>query len=506
MASGCFPWDSATGRGWRPGQDREAHIVEGRSLMIGFKGKGHFLYLRGGRLLGAEWKGGRLKKTLDCPSDRIDLTRGLSGRAVLLVQNEALQHQVVSVPSGMRGVPRSLMANEAQELAGASTSELALGWRVMGAVDEEGLPKDQYLLAVHPRASLQGLLERLGQLGLKVHKVTSALDLLIEYAGRKEDGSARLLIVFEQETVQVLFFQGRVYRFHRSLPGLYEGIQEDLILEIQRSAYYAKQRYKIPVEKVSILLAPSWFSQEVASSLGSALQIPVDFLTPRAEESPFPELGVLNLALNDPGLFQPLLSILPPHIMRSRSLRRVAAICTATELILLCLVLLSILNHRAFREGDMRLLRAHATGLRALEENLRTREGELVEMNRFRQGVQDLREVISKRPHLHVHLEALAYLVPDCIHLDSIQWSSPEAAARTARTSGRVQAAGDEKLADRIQLTGGVEGKDAGERYSLFFGWIERLKEEPLGPDLSYGAEGLLERGTFKMSIPRISK
>lgn len=474
--------------------------------MIGFKGKRHLLYFRGDRLLGVEWKGGRLRKTLDCPSDRIESTHGVSGRAVLLVQNEALQHQVVSVPSSVRGVTRSLMANEAEELTGASASDLSLGWRFMGRSDEDGVTKDQFLLAAYPRGTLQGLLERLAQLGLKVQKVASALDLLIEYTGGKEDGGARLLVVFEQDTVQVLFFQGRLYRFQRSLPGIHEGVQEDLVLEIQRSAYYAKQRYKIPVEKVSVLLAPSWFSQEVASSLGSALQIPVDVITPLAGESPFPEVGVLNLALNNPGLLQPLLSILPPEIMRSRSLRRVAAICTVTELLLLGLVLLSILNHQAFREGDMRLLRTYATGLQALEENIQARQGELVEMNRFRQGVQDLREVFSKRPHLHVHLEALAYLVPEGIHLDSIHWSSPEAPVRRGPASGRVQAHADEKLADRIQLTGGVEGRDAGERYSLFFGWMERLKEEPLGPELAYGAEELLQKGTFKMSFPRISK
>ncbi len=473
--------------------------------MIGLKGKRHLLYLRGDRLLGVEWKGGRLKKTLDCPPHRIEPMDGLSGRAVLLLQDEALQHQVISVPSGVRGLSRSLLANEAEELTGAPVSDLSLGWRAMGTVDEDGSPKGHYLLAAHPRATLQGLLGRLRQLGLKVQKVASALDLLIEYAGRKEDGSARLLVVFEQDTVQVLFFHGRVYRFHRSLPGLHEGIQEDLVLEIQRSAYYAKQRYKIPVERVRVLLAPSWFTQEVASSLATALQIPVDILAPRAEESPFPEAGALNLALNDPSLLQPLLSIMPPEIMRSRSLRRLAAICTVTELLLLGLVLLSILNHLAFREADMRLLRTYTTGLQALEEEIKARAGELEEMNRFRQGVQDLREVISKRQHLHLHLEALAYLVPERIHLDAIHWSSPEAAAGRGPVRGRGQAA-NAGLADRIQITGGVEGKDAFERYALFFGWIERLKEEPLGTEIAYGAEELLQKGTFRMIIPRVSK
>jgi len=474
--------------------------------VIGFRGKRNLLYLKGNRLLAAEWKAGRLKKTLDCPADRVQPAHRLSGQAVLLLQDEALQHQVVSLPSGKKGVTSTVMANEAEELAGAPAGELSFGWRIMGTAEEEGLLRDQYLLAVHPRATLQPLLERLGQLGLRVRKVASALDLLVEYGARKEDGAARLLVVFEQDTVHVLFFQGRLYGFHRSLPGLHEGLQEELILEIQRSAFYAKQRYKVPVERVSVLLAPGWFTQEVASSLGSALQIPVSLLAPSGEESPFPEMGVLNLALDAPELLEPLLSMLPPELMRARSLSRVAAICSATELLLLGLVLLSILNHRAFREWDMRLLRTHAAGLQALEERIHAKEGELTEMNRFRQAIQDLREVMFKRPHLHLHLEALAFLVPDWIHLESVQWSSPEAAARRGPTTGRGQAHGEEKLADRIQLTGAVEAKEAGERYSLFFAWIERLKEEPLGPDLAYSAEELLHKGAFKMTIPRISR
>ena len=171
----------------------------------------------------------------------------------------------------------------------------------IGTDEEEGIPQTDYLLSCHRRDELTTLVQQLTAEGLRVKRIVSTLDLLIE-RGRSlhaQEGSG--LMVFEEPLVHFLFFRNGSYGFERTFELREEGFEKDFLLEIQRSFFYTKQKFKVPIERVGILMAPEWLRGDMAGELQESLEVPIEFLTPNRSDCTIPRWRSAQCAGVRPG-------------------------------------------------------------------------------------------------------------------------------------------------------------------------------------------------------------
>lgn len=462
--------------------------------------KGVVIYLRQDRLLGISWRRGRFQKVMDCSVQSPQLLRKSKGPATLLMHRESLEHRVVSLPLGPRIPLAQVMAHEAAELLGTSPEDTAFGWRLLGRGEEDGTLRQRHLLAACQRKEIQQLATVLHGLGLETTDVLSALDLLVEYGVRSMGSKPGLLVVFDQELVHVVFFKEAMYGFHRVFQADQETFQEELLQEFQRSVYYAKQRYKAPVEEIRVALAPPWFLQETASVLESSLQVPCILIPPPQSMVQWPELGLLNLLAQDASLGKPLLSMIPPEVRRRRHLSRLAALSLSVEVLLIGLMAVAITILHTANENDRKILLDYARSLQVVQNNLGARKGDLQEMERFRQSVLTAKKILASRPELHLRLEELSYLVPEGIRLESIKWMDPSEEHRR-QTPGSSPGLGAEKKGI-LEIEGTAQAKEPEVRYITFSEWLETLKQAFPDREMVVQSGELLQKGRFSLAFP----
>ncbi|MEJ5375120.1 MAG: hypothetical protein WHX93_00930 [bacterium] len=462
--------------------------------------KGVIIYLRQDRLLGVSWRRGRFRKVMDCSVQAPFLLQRAKASATLLIHRDSMEHKLVLLPSGPRIPFAQVMAHEAAGLLGIAAEDTAFGWRLLGKMQEDGMLRQTHLLAACNRKEIQGLAASIRRAGLEVIDVLSAVDLLVEYGVRSMGSRPGLLVVFDQELVHVIFFRDGVYGFHRVFQADQESFQEELLQEFQRSAYYAKQRYKVTVEQIRVALAPSWFVQETASMLESSLQIPCVLVPPPESLAQWPELGLLNLLAQDASLMKPLFSMIPPEVRRRRHLRRLAALSVSVELLLTGLMGVAISILHTANENDKEVLLTYARTLQVMQNTLGSRRSDLQEMERLRETVLTAKKILSSRPQLHLRLEELCYLVPEGIRLESVKWVQPlEDSPRGAGRSG-VGPGGGKKAV--LEIEGTVQGRGPQVRYEDFIQWLEMLKEAFPEKDLVVQGGELLQKGKFSVAIP----
>lgn len=338
-------------------------------------------------------------------------------------------------------------------------------------------------------------------MGLEITDVFSALDLLVEYGIRSMGSKPGLLVIFDQELVHVIFFKEAMYGFHRVFQADQETFQEELLQEFQRSAYYAKQKYKAAVEEIRVALAPRWFLQETASLLESSLQVPC-ILVPAVQSTvQWPELGLLNLLAQDVSLRKPLLSMMPPEVRRRRHLKRIAALSVSVEILLLGLMAVAITILQMANDNDKAILLGYARSLQAMQNKLGARKEDLQEMDRLRQTVLTAKKILASRPELHVRLEEFSYLVPQGIRLESVKWVDPSEAPppRQAAASSAGLGAGKKGL---LEIEGTVQAREPEVRYETLSQWLEILKQAFPDRDMTVRTEELLHRGKFLLAFP----
>jgi len=467
----------------------------GRSLS-----KGVVIYLRQDRLLGVSWRRGRFQKVMDCSAQTPQMLKKSSGSATLIIHRDSLQHRVVSLPLGPRVPLAQVMAREAAELLGAAPEDTAFGWRLLGRAEEDGAPKQRYVLAACHRQEIQHLAGSIRGVGLEVTEVLSALDLLVEYGTRSMGSKPGLLVVFDQELVHLVFFSESMYGFHRVFKADQESFKEELLQEFQRSAYYAKQRYKTAVEQIRVALAPPWFVQETASVLESLMQVPCVPVPPPRSLEEWPELGLLNLLAQDSSLAKPLLSMIPPEVRRRRHLRRIAALSLSVEILLIGLMGVAITILQTANQTDREILLGYARSLQVMQNNLGTRKGDLQEMERLREAVLTAKKILSSRPELHLRLEEFSYLVPEGIRLESIKWTEPLEEPRRQTVGSSPGSVGEKK--GLLQMDGIVQAREPEVRYKTFSQWLEILKEAFPAKGLEVQTGELLQRGKFSLAVP----
>lgn len=462
--------------------------------------KKYLLCLKGTNLIGVELHKGKPRKVIDTSLDALSVDSDVAGDAVLLLDNEDVQHQIISVPARGKLSLKQMMAHEVKTLMEHPSSEIVYDWRKIGSGAEEGIPRTLYLLAVYHRPEIIPLLEKVELLGLKLTKVVSSLDLLIEKGSCLPGKGGSGLMVFEAPFVHFLFFQNGAYGFQRSFELREEGFQKDFLLEIQRSFFYTKQKFKIPIERVGVLLAPQWLQGDMHAQLQETLGVPVDLLSPKLTDCAFPELKLLNIMISEASLLPSLLTLLPAEITREMNTRKAAWAVTFGEAVLLSLALLWTYNTHQSLKRDIHLYGMQASQMASVEARVESERDRIKRFKKLQEENALVKNHLSRTKFLRLYLETLPFLVPEQVHLESIHWGSSlsESPVKpTAHPSSLGRPAG----ANLMVIRGKVDARSADEKYARFFEFLDRLKSAPFVAMTEHQSEDLLTDGRFQLSV-----
>jgi hypothetical protein len=459
------------------------------------------LYLRQRQLLGARLRKEGLARILDCPLEEFRPHPHAKGPAVVILQTDALDHRVVSVPGGGKINFRRLMAREAVDLLGVE--EVALGWRPLGVSEEEGVEREKVLLFACKREEILRINALLEDAGIEAVEILSALDLLVEFGKRAVGNLPSLLVVFDGDLIHCLFFKEGIFGFHRVFPALAEEVPHELTMELQRSIYYAKQRFKSPVSHLKVALAPPWFGEEMLGALREALQVPCTLIPSKGPGGYPGDLGLLGLLAEEPGLLEPLSPILAPEVMRRRQMRKLAFLSTSVELLLLGFVATAIFLLRDSLMADRELLDRYVQSFHALDGAIAAKQGDLKELERLKKASNLVREIVAQRPSLVPVMIDVAQALPTGAHLESMKWISPvDPKGPKAQKASQPPPVMGGAEPGRLEVEGKVDLKDPSARYELFSLFLEELRRHHDPKDVKAKTEELLDRGRFSLSLP----
>lgn len=458
------------------------------------------LYLKGARLIGGEWRSGKLRKTVDTSLEELSLPSGFRGRALLLDGGEDLQHQVVSIPERGKTSLRKVMAHEIETVMDAAPGELAYDWRVIGKQVDEGTTQAFYLLAGHKREVIASLVERLAEIGVKVTKVISSLDLMIEKGRVLHGKGGSALMVFEEPMVHFLFFRDGVYGFQRSFELREEGFQRDFLLEIQRSFFYTKQKFKIPIERVTVLLAPPWLQEEITAQLQETLGFPVDFLSPTLEECDSPELHLLNVLIRETAAVPSFLNLLPTELKRELRTTKLCWLVGSAALIMLGLAVGWTIDTRDSLQEDWARLSVREKELKGVEARVESERDKIERFHQLEEEAAAVKARLAQKKSPHLYLEALPFVVPPQVHLDSITWGE-RTSEMAVQPSTDPSELGYPAGPTRIRIKGEVDTYSSEERYARFSELVENLKAAPFTEKVEYSSNELLPAGLFELEL-----
>ncbi|MBN2468267.1 MAG: hypothetical protein JXD19_08960 [Deltaproteobacteria bacterium] len=469
--------------------------------MRGLRRKRYFLYLKDSRLIGVESHKGRIQKVLDTTVEDLSSDFDLPGEATLLINREDLQHHIMPVPKRGKISVRKMIDHEVELFTGSSPSEALYDWRIIGSGQEEGAEQTIYLIASQPRLQTVSLLETFAHWGLKVTKIVSSLDLLIEKGRKLQQQGGSGLMVFEEPMVHFLFFKDGTYGFQRSFELRGEGFQKDLLLEIQRSFFYTKQKFKITIEKVGVLLAPEWLQGEMAAQLEATLGVPVEFLSPTIKDCRLPEIHLLNIILYEPILLPPLLNLLPAEMIREVESRKLGWALTLTEAVILGLMLLWVYNAREFQKSDFHFHTIRNQQLQSIQAQLESQHDKIERLRKTVEETATVQDHLKEKKYLHLYLKALPLFIPQNVHVESIAWGAGASEESRGTVSAHPTDFGGSPNDSVIMLTGQVTTPSSDEKYADFFQFVDNLESAPFVEKVDYQSEELLTKGLFTTTI-----
>lgn len=461
--------------------------------------KKYYLYLNDTRLLGVEWHSGTARKVIDSALDE-PLPKIAGGEAILLLNREKLQHHIVPLPSQGKFSIHKVMAHEAATLMDLPPTDIIYDWRTIGNEVIDEIPNTLYLLAGHEQDEIVPLLERLTEIGLKVRNVVTYLDILIE-KGRalKIDGGSGLM-VFEEPLVHFLFFRDGIYGFERTFELRKEGFEKDFLLEIQRSFFYAKQKFKIPVDNVSVLMPPPWLQGDLAQELQETLEVPVEYLGSPDAKHLFPEDPALTLMINEASLVPSLLNLLPTSLIRERETRRFSYAVSFTEVVLLVLLFLFARTTYQTYQEDLKILEERDRQLKIVETQMESERQKLDRFKRIKQETSIVERYLEHKKNVYLYFETLPYLIPRQIYLETLFWGS-ETNKRPVRAASHPATAGNAIGKNTIVLIGSIDDPSPEHRFSLFSRMLESLQSAPFVETITSYSDDLLVNGEFQIDV-----
>ncbi|MBW2039791.1 MAG: hypothetical protein JRI46_09370 [Deltaproteobacteria bacterium] len=455
----------------------------------------YLLYLKAGKVYGLVFAGSKFLQRIESSLEDLPYL-GPRGNGYLLLADEDVQYNVISLPSSAKIQLQRVMMHEAEGLAGQPASQIIYKWRLVG----KGKDEDFYLLAVISRDLGSSLLSTFKNKGLRLQRIITPLDLLIERGRDVEKRGGGCHIFFEGKKVYVLFFQEGSFLFYRifelALPPGKEGLAEELVLEIKRSMFYLQQKYKIPCEWMQAISSPPWLDEKLGKRIEEEVRVSLE-VVPLAV-SLWPEKGPLDLLAEGIKAVPSLLSLIPKEVELGRKLGKVSPPLSLFLTLMIILSLVWVWGVWSKVKEEMGILAAKRAVLESMEGLLQQRKGRLEELKRLKRDTQEVSSYLQKRSLIYLPLGSFPYLIPSDIHLESLRWISTRATGKQGRSKEKNP---EIPTSQTLQLIGRVDGQGWEERYKAFWRFVEALKGAPFVQKVDFETVDLLKKGLFVLRL-----
>jgi Tfp pilus assembly protein PilN len=335
---------------------------------------------------------------------------------------------------------------------------------------------------------------------VKVTNVISPLDLMIEKGRTLHAQGGSALMVFEEPVVHFLFFRDGVYGFQRSFELREEGFQRDFLLEIQRSFFYTKQKFKIPIDRVTVLLAPAWLQGDITAQLQETLGFPVDFLSPTLDECESPELQLLNVLTREAASVPSFLNVLPTELKRELKTRKLCWLGGIAALVMLGVAIGWTYETRDSLQKGWLLLSQREKELRGVEAQVETEREKIDRFNQLEEEAAAVKTRLNQKRSLHLYLQALPFVVPPQVHFEAVTWGE-RASEMTVQPSTEPSQLGHPAGLTHIRISGKVDAESSDERYARFSELVDNLKAAPFTDKVEYQSNALLQEGLFQLDL-----
>ncbi len=425
------------------------------------------------------------------------------GKAELLIADERVQKKIVTLPVGKKLKLHQVMEYEALELVEAANpeelrSEFIFNWRLLG--EEEG--QKFFLLLVLPREEIIPFLETCRPKGLEIENIICSLDLLIKIGEKYSQREEEFFLFAHKTTVYLIAFKHKKYIFHRKFELTQteeSGLREEFLLELKRSIFYAKQKYKLTPDTLTVLFLPSFLAKALKETEIELGLKEVKFLErekpAELEAQQIPPF--FNFWLAYYHLTSELISLLPPEILLEKRLKNWALVTAGIGLLFFLLSFFYVFKYAQEYETQIDHLSTTLNQTIKLKKQLILNRSELAHLHVIQRQVKLLKPLLERRHFSYIYLEALPYLLPSKVHLERLCW---EVGTSTAvQLSHQKTTLPSQK---RLIIEGKVEVKDPQRRNQVFQSFIDNLKNCPLIVNIPQEKTNLLfKQGLFRLTL-----
>jgi len=427
-----------------------------------------------------------------------------SGKAELLITDDQVQQVIITLPADKRLKLSQIMEHEALELVKAADLQelrenFIFNWRLLGEESGERV----FLLLVLPKEKIVPLLETCRHKGLEIENIICSLDLLIkigEHCSQKEE---EFFLFSHKNAVYFIAFKHKKYVFHRKFELTQTdeaGLGEEFLLELKRSIFYVKQKYKLIPETLNILFLSPLLTEvlkKVKTELGlkeikfwKEEKLPYSASEPQ-EISPF-----FILWLTYYHLIHELISLLPPEILLRKKIKNWALVATGIGLVLFFLSLFYLFKNVQEYKKQVEYLSTTLDQLIKIKKQAMANQQKFAYFRALQRQFELLGPFLEKRNFSYLYLETLPYLLPSKLHLEKLYWT---VSLPTSDTPQKDALSSPHK---ELLLEGKVEVKDPQKCNQVFQKFVYNLKNCPFVIGISKEETSLLfKQGIFRLSV-----
>ncbi|MDL1970471.1 MAG: hypothetical protein LWW94_05785 [Candidatus Desulfofervidaceae bacterium] len=420
------------------------------------------------------------------------------GTGVLLLSDEKVLQKVIALPTGEKLNLSQIMLHETLELVQIEQvselkKEFIFNWRSLG----KGEGKEFYLLMVFPKKDLLPFFETWKQKRLAITDVVCNVDLLIKIGEISTKKPEDYFLFFNQNIVYFLAFQEGRYVFHRKfeltdLPTS-DSSWEEFFLELKRSIFYVKQKYKLIPTSITLLAPPSWFSPYV-NKLQAELDLMVSSLS--LKEAPCPEIPFLNLFITYSSLVPSLISFLSPEILFERKLKKYSLVMAIVFLFIFIWSYWGVFYYGEMYQKEMNEYLHTLILLNQVKKRIGAHRERINYLRNLQKQTEEVKRLLDKRFFVYDYLQIFSYILPPQIHLE-----------RVISIRARPKDESHPLPVHTLIINGKIDVKDPQKRNEAFQAFIARLEKCPFIMDLNQvDTDDMLKEGVFKleMSLKRV--
>ncbi len=343
-------------------------------------------------------------------------------RFTILADVENTKETIITVPSSLKSKPKQAMKHEAFKLSGEESMEkferkYMYRWRHIGTSGGNTM----YLLFVVPRSEIAPQLILLKK-KFHIKDVFCVNDVFAKYCQDINKEESTHVVFIGEEHVYYAAIEKGMYKFGRRFnvtdTSQTGGIdwEEEFILELKRSIFHAKQRYKFSSSEIKIINHAS--KKHHSDYTPALLELGIEKVHPSVVDS-ITGIPIYDLFMSAYPSILPLCSFLLDEFIREKTVEKVSQILSI--LLVIPFLLVSMRVFRAYSNYTTSVERYDHTSIEWVRVELKkvAYRREIETLQKLRLEYDETRKIASKRLFLEYYLKVLQYVIPTDSHIET---------------------------------------------------------------------------------------